>query len=719
MWLVKFPVRIVKAIIHIKPKQLIKNTSARVYHLVTFMLLLITYLFQKVSTWLLSLPLINKVGGKIIPVINKVCDKIYKFSSRGENSINRINLIQIAIKNMQFKPARTFITIGGMAVGIAAIVFLVSLGYGLQNLVITRVARLEELKQVDVVPQVGSQLSITDETIANFQQIPNVKHVLPLIGVVGRVNYQNSVSDVAVFGVTSEYLRQSAVQPVRGKIFESDEISNMLPSESGEGVPQVAGAKTEAVELGAIVGDINFAIEPGKWLRVRSAAAVAGEIIGYTRRVEGNTRGILVYGERYDSDDESGEVAQDQDANWLGHWVEAPVYLWQQTGCDPETISGCEEGGYEKIKDEAGIQKQDKGYMAKIFMIVEPYRIARSLGSVLGTQDVLQATDETTGDSETVVEATDSAELSDDTEPQEASGSGLVVVEGEDGFVQIASESGEDQEVVVKTIALGDRAKREAIVNRAMLQIMGMNEENAIGQEFEATFVVTGDLLAAEESKVESAPATYKIVGVDPDEEAPFFYVPFLDLRTLGIQNYSQLKVVANSQDDVDKIRASVEAAGYATTSVQDTVAQIDSLFATVRLILGAIGMVALSVAGLGMFNTMSVSLLERTREVGLMKAMGMRSHEVRELFLTESMTMGFFGGLLGVVLGVGFGKVLSALISIVAISRGVGVVDISHLPLSFSAFIMFLSVVVGLVTGMYPARRATKISALDALRYE
>ncbi len=123
--------------------------------------------------------------------------------------------------------------------------------------------------------------------------------------------------------------------------------------------------------------------------------------------------------------------------------------------------------------------------------------------------------------------------------------------------------------------------------------------------------------------------------------------------------------------------------------------------------------------AGLGMFNTMSVSLLERTREVGLMKAMGMRSHEVRELFLTESMTMGFFGGLLGILMGIGIGKGLSILISVVAVSRGVGVVDISYLPVTFSTFIMVLSIIVGLVTGMYPARRATRISALDALRYE
>src|SRR3990167_2725018 len=101
-------------------------------------------------------------------------------------------------------------------------------------------------------------------------------------------------------------------------------------------------------------------------------------------------------------------------------------------------------------------------------------------------------------------------------------------------------------------------------------------------------------------------------------------------------------------QASVDHARKQVEALGMKTSSVTDTVDQINRLFSTLRLILGLLGIVALSVASLGMFNTLTVSLLERTREVGMMKAIGMRSSEVRDLFLTESMTMGFFGGIGG-----------------------------------------------------------------------
>jgi putative ABC transport system permease protein len=81
-------------------------------------------------------------------------------------------------------------------------------------------------------------------------------------------------------------------------------------------------------------------------------------------------------------------------------------------------------------------------------------------------------------------------------------------------------------------------------------------------------------------------------------------------------------------------------------------VAQIERLFATLRLLLGFVGTIALAVASLGMFNTMTVSLLERTREVGVMKAMGMQVGEVSELFLAESMIMGVGGGVFGILLG-------------------------------------------------------------------
>jgi len=131
------------------------------------------------------------------------------------------------------------------------------------------------------------------------------------------------------------------------------------------------------------------------------------------------------------------------------------------------------------------------------------------------------------------------------------------------------------------------------------------------------------------------------------------------------------------------------------------------------------LGTIALAVASLGMFNTMTVSLLERTREVGVMKSMGMLSKEVRELFLAESMIMGMGGGTLGVLFGFIMGWSLSITLSAVSVLKGQGVINISYVPWFFVAFIMLISFMVGIVTGWYPSKRARMISALNALRYE
>jgi len=101
------------------------------------------------------------------------------------------------------------------------------------------------------------------------------------------------------------------------------------------------------------------------------------------------------------------------------------------------------------------------------------------------------------------------------------------------------------------------------------------------------------------------------------------------------------------------------------------------------------------------------------------MKAMGMKSSEVKDLFLTESMIMGFFGGVIGLVAGTLIGKILSLILTAFSLVKGVGTVDISFVPPIFVFAVLVLSVVVGILTGYFPAKRATKISALNALRYE
>src|SRR5690606_9641834 len=117
----------------------------------------------------------------------------------------------------------------------------------------------------------------------------------------------------------------------------------------------------------------------------------------------------------------------------------------------------------------------------------------------------------------------------------------------------------------------------------------------------------------------------------------------------------------------------------------------------------------------LGMVNTLTISLLERTKEVGLMKTVGMNADEIRALFINESMLIGFTGGVLGVVIGVCLGLGVSLLLSVISISNGGNSVGISFLPVAVGMFIILLSTFIGFLTGLYPSERAARIAPLDA----
>ena len=422
--------------------------------LVSFFILLLIYL----ANYLINLKSFRKVP----PVFFSGYKRIARFLTRRfdnqPNSPSRLDLIDLAVRNMRAKKTRTMVTIGGMMIGIGAIVFLVSIGYGLQQLVVTRVARLDEMRQADIAPQAGGKVKIDDKTLENFKDITAVEMSLPLIAVVGRVNYQNSVSDMAVYGVTTDYLKQSAIKPVQGKIFESNELTTELPT------GQVAGVSTESefAVLGEKIQDVDFAIEPSSWIRVREDASTSARVLGYTKRVEGSSSGEEVWGGTYISEEGAGKAGETEDGKQLGKWLKAPILLWKEQACDPKTQGDCEDGKYVVLRDGDGKQVQTLGYFAKINVTVSSADTKQA--QVLGV-----TTDNTTPSLD---------------------------------WVEIASEAGIVQAPDTKTIELPAGAKKEAVVNRAMLKILGINENEAVGKKFTASFVVVCDLLFYPNKKI-------------------------------------------------------------------------------------------------------------------------------------------------------------------------------------------------------------------------
>lgn len=685
----------------LKIKRNLKSVFKLIFSVFSFHLLLIVYIINEivVASVLRMRLLPRPLSAAIMRLFSKVYDLTVRVLDKNdEGTISRVDLIQLAIKNMRAKMTRSIITVSGMAIGIGAIVFLVSLGYGIEKLVTSKVARLDEMSQADISPQTGGKVVINDDTISKFKDISHVKLSLPQIAIVGRVNYNNSVSDMAVYGVTSDYLKQSAIKPTKGVIFDNNEMSVKVSNN----IQQEKVANLEHPAIGEKIAKVTFVIEGKDWKRVRKSAEADAAIIGYLKPNNDPLEGEEIWGDKYSAAKPS-QLSADTS---LGKWITGPFTVWEKKKC-VESDPLCSGGEY--------VRKLDPqiGYISQINTLVS-YQSDPSIASILSPNGSPEE-----NDLQIIAQAQrqQSTVLGDQT----ATPSGGIAKVASDSaditLESIASASATAQKIT--KVDLPNSATRQAVVNAAMLRILGLTEADAIGKKFNASFIIVGSLLDKQDTQVESNPAEYSIIGVVPDDKTPYFYVPFADLRSLGITTFSQIKVVAESQSELGQIRKKIEGLGYSTHSVSDTVAQISSIFGTVRLLLALLGMVALSIASLGMFNTLTVSLLERTREVGLMKAMGMKSSEVRELFLTESMIMGIFGGLFGLLTGYLMGKGVGLILSIFSISKGAGFIDISYIPGFFITIIVVLSLVVGIVTGLYPARRATKISALNALRYE
>jgi ABC-type antimicrobial peptide transport system permease subunit len=205
------------------------------------------------------------------------------------------------------------------------------------------------------------------------------------------------------------------------------------------------------------------------------------------------------------------------------------------------------------------------------------------------------------------------------------------------------------------------------------------------------------------------------IVGVISDDtQAPLIIVKPTDL-TVPAPFYQSVLVKANSVDTLEGVRDDLTNKGFVVSARIDLVNQARQITNIITLVLGVFGITALVVSAIGMFNTMIVSFMERTYEVGVLKSIGATDKDVRNLFLLESAVYGFLGGASGVILGVVASQGINIGLNLYIEHLGGKSFTLFITPLWFVALTIGLSIMIGLVSGFWPARRASQLSAKEA----
>jgi len=442
--------------------------------------LIFKFFFETVS--LLTLYLLGKISPKRADRFrNRISNLFNKTDSEEKitKNINSLELTEISFKNIFFKKFRTIITIVGVGIGTGFVVLLLSIGYGVEKLVVDRIAQAQNLNQVDVFPKVGSQLLLNDDLIEKVESISGVNKVFKIKNFPGRVDYKGSTVDLVVYGVQEEYLESGPMEVISGEYFSSESKST------------------------------------------------------------------------------------------------------------------------------------------------------------------------------------------------------------------------------------------DALVNKEYLDMLDLDNE-LIGETLNLSVIQSSP-----ESEVERESISIDVVGIIEDDSSPVVYLQIEDVTEFTLARYSEATVVLNDSASLAEVRKQIESLGLETFSVMDTINQVQNLFAYLRLGLLIFGVMAFTISFLGMVNTLMVSLLERTREVGLMKIIGVKRNEIRFIFIIESMLIAFLGGVLGILLGVVGGYVVSFIVYLLSATRGVDFLMVSYLPVYLVIIVIVCTTVLGFFTGLYPANRAVKIPPLDAIRYE
>lgn len=273
------------------------------------------------------------------------------------------------------------------------------------------------------------------------------------------------------------------------------------------------------------------------------------------------------------------------------------------------------------------------------------------------------------------------------------------------------------------SLDLGETAGQIVLTAGALeeLNIPQSRYESLVGQPVE---------IVLQSPRGEQQPFSFTVLGVS-SEEAPIVRVPLQDRiamkgwwfnkpNILETDGYDSVTIRAANVNAANVLVQQIRGEGFRVQSLELILNLADQVFTVINVMLSSVGGLALLVASLGIVNTMIMSIYERTREIGTLKAIGASRGDIRMMFMFEAGMIGLMGGVVGIIAGWGLGKILNRVI--------LWYVEREQLPVrgdffvvtpSLALYALLFATLIGVLAGLYPANRAAKLDPLMALRHE
>ncbi|WP_346917155.1 FtsX-like permease family protein [Clostridium sp.] len=292
-------------------------------------------------------------------------------------------------------------------------------------------------------------------------------------------------------------------------------------------------------------------------------------------------------------------------------------------------------------------------------------------------------------------------------------------------------EKKEDLEPIIYGEMLKKEDKNSILVGKKLLDKLGIvDAESVIGKEITLTAKLP-DMSGMPD--IDPLVKNFKIVGVIgenfPNSEQ--IIVSIDDAKDLiSYQNLNQnyyeengadkVEVTLKNISDVSSVSDEITKMGYETTSIESVMKGVKSMFTLVNAVLAVIGIIIVFVASIGVINTMTMAIYERTRSIGIMKALGCSRGDIRRLFIVESAAIGFIGGLIGLVFSLINTQIIKIVLDNLLRSKGISdVPNIFSTPIWLVLGTMGFAILISVIAGFYPANKASKLDPVESLRYE